>query len=318
MKQRNLLFSIVLLLALYLSAINSAYSQGLTPDDVVSIQTVGAVAMSPNGQHVAYTLSVPRTEQEMRGRNFSELYLLPASGGDPISVIGKPNSAGSPQWGTDGRLYFTARLSDQHAQTQVYSVNASGSDLRRHTAAEYGVSSYSWNRDGSTIAYTSMDPISAERRAEIERGFDMIVAGENLRYMRLWVQPANGEAVQISPEEAYVWDFSWDPNGSRLAIRISDRPGADEDQLFTRIAVIGADGSGMEEWMAAPKKKAAMSWSPDGTRLAVLAGKVFSDPLPQRLWIIDTETGAMRDYTPEEWEGTIESMSWMDDRTVAF
>ena len=308
------LFSTLLIVAF---AIESD-AQGLSPEDVVNIKSVGAVSMSLDGSYIAYTLSVPRSDDESVGRNYSELFIISSGGGESVPVMQKPNSAGSPQWGNDGRLYFTSRITDHHNQTQVYSVNRSGSDLQKHTSAEHGLSSFAWTSDGSTLAYTAMEPVSEERRSLEERGYDMIVAGENLRYMNLWVQPRNGNASKVTPEDLYVWEFSWSPNGNQLALRVTDKPGADEDQMSSRIAVINRDGSGMSEIMSSPKKKAGMSWSPDGSKLALLAGKVYSDPLPHRLWILNSDGSENRDLTPVNWEGSIESVRWMDDRTVMF
>lgn len=293
-------------------------AQGLTPDDVVTLKTVGSVSMSSNGDHIAYTLSVPRYEGESIGRNYSELYIIPSTGGDSIAVIEKPGSAGSPQWGVDGRLYFFSRITEHHNQTQVYSVNASGNDLMRHTSAEHGLSSFSWNADGSVLAYTAMDPVSEEQKRLEEEGFDMIVAGENQRYARLWVQPAGEEATIVTPESMYVWDFEWSTVNNRLAIRVSDEPGADIDQMYSRYALIEQDGSDYVELMSSPRKKAAMSWSPDGQYLAVLAGKVYSDALPQRIWLLNTDGSENRDVTPTAWEGTPESIHWMDSETLLF
>lgn len=318
MKLTRIYFLLILTGFFSISFASLADAQGLTPEDVVSIKTVGAVSLSGDGSYIAYTLIVPRTEEESVGRNYSELYIVPATGGDPIAVKQKPKSAGSPQWGPDNRLYFTARIADLHNQVQVYSVNRQGTDLQKHTSASHGLSSYSWSSDGSVIAYTAMQPVSEERRKMEEKGYDMIVAGENLRYMQLWVQPRDGEAEIVTAEDLYVWDFSWAPNGRQLALRVSDKPGADIEQMYTRYAVINKDGSGLRDLMSSPKKKAAMSWSPDGSKLAVLAGKVYSDPLPQRLWLISVSQGTYRDHTPSGWEGTIESVIWMDDRTVAF
>ncbi len=312
------LFKRLSLVFLFIIAANLLQAQGLTPNDVVSIETVGTVAMSPDGNYVAYTLSVPRTEEDNIGRNFSELYIIPSDGGDAVPVIEKPNSAGSPQWGADGRLYFTTRIADRHNQTQVYSVDRSGGDLQRHTSAEHGLSSFAWTADGSAIAYTAMEPVSEERRQMEQRGYDMIVSGENQRYMRLWVQPRDGDAEIITPEDLYVWDFSWSPEGERLAIRISDEPGADIEQMYSRYAVINRDGSELNEIMTAPKKKAAMSWSPNGNQLAVLAGSVYSDPLPQRIWVLSADGTEMNDLTPVAWEGTVESITWQTNRALLF
>jgi dipeptidyl aminopeptidase/acylaminoacyl peptidase len=293
-------------------------SQSLSPADVTSLAAVSSVEMSRDASRIAYTLSVPRTEDDEIGRNYSELYIIPSSGGTPIPVLEKPNSAGSPQWGADGRLYFTARLTDHNNQTQVYSVNRSGADLQKHTDAEYGLSTFSWSDDGSHIAYTVTDPVTAERREAESKGFDMIVAGENLRYNRLMVQPRDGNAARVSPDDVHVLDFSWAPGGNRIALRVSDEPGADNDQLYSSYVMINRDGSDLKTLLDEPKKKAAMSWSPDGTRLAVLAGKVYSDPLPQRLWVIDTDNAAARDITPGNWEGTPEWVKWMDNSTLMF
>lgn len=293
-------------------------AQGLTPEDVTELKTVGAVSISSEGDHIAYTLSVPRDEGESIGRNYSELYIIPSIGGDPVAVIVKPGSAGSPQWGVDGRLYFVSRITDHHNQSQVYSVNASGDDLMRHTSAEHGISNFSWNADGSMLAYTAMDPVSEEQKKREEEGFDMIVAGENLRYARLWVLARDGEAAIVTPDNMYIWDFSWSPVDNRLAIRVSDAPGADIDQMYTRYALIDQDGSNYVELMSSPRKKAAMSWSPGGQYLAVLAGKVYSDSLPQRIWLLNTDGSEKRDITPNIWEGTPESIHWMDNETLLF
>jgi dipeptidyl aminopeptidase/acylaminoacyl peptidase len=315
---RRYLTFVTLLVFLFLQFHANTIAQGLSPDDVANIKNVSAVAMSPDGESVAYTLSLPRSDDEPVGRNYSELYIIPAAGGDPVPVMEKPGPAASPQWGEDGRLYFISQISDYHNQVQVYSVNRSGEDLQKHTQAEHGLSSFSWSADGSTLAYTTMDPVSDERRELEERGYDMIVAGENLRYMRLWLQPRDGDAEMITPDDLYVWNFSWSPDGEQLAMRVSDKPGADEDQMYTRFSVISKDGTGLLDVMSAPKKKTSVSWSPDGSRLAVLAGKVYSDPLPQRIWIIDLEEGEKKDVTPEYWEGTPEWLTWMDEMTLMF
>ncbi|MEX2462845.1 MAG: S9 family peptidase, partial [Balneolaceae bacterium] len=318
MKSIRSYFISITALILILSWNTHSEAQGLTPDDVVSIESVGAVSMNSDGTYIAYTLSVPRTDDDSVGRNYSELYILSVSGGDPIAIVEKPESAGSPQWGPDNRLYFTSRFDEYHNQTQVYSVNTSGEDLQRHSSSDHGLSSYEWNNDGSVLAYSAMDPVSEELRSLQERGFDMIVAGENQRFMRLWVQPRDGEAERISHEGHYVWSYTWAPSGDRLAVRISDRPGADVDQMYTRYAVVNSDGSGLSELMSSPRKKSAMSWSPDGSKLAVLAGKVYSDPLPQRFWILNTDGTNNEDVTPDGWEGTPESIGWMDNETLWF
>ena len=49
-----------------------------------------------------------------------------------------------------------------------------------------------------------------------------------------------------------------------------------------------------------------------------MAGKVYSDPLAQRIWVIDLETGTQDDYTPDMWEGTPEWIGWKDEDVLYF
>lgn len=307
-----------IIIILFHFSLSAVWAQGITAEDIANIKTVGAVQLSADGAHIAYTLSVPRTAEDEVGRNFSELYVIPAVGGSAVPVVQKPQSAGSPQWGADGRLYFTARFTEHHNQTQVYSVLANGEDLQRHTNSPHGLSSFSWTNDGRYLAYTVLEPLPAEVLERQRRGFDMIVAGENLRYMRLWIQPRDGEAEVITAENVYIWNFAWSPDGQRIAARISDKPGADVEQMYTEFVVMNRDGSNIRALMTESKKKSEIAWSPDGARLAVLAGKVYSDPLPQRIWVLATDGSEKRDVTPRNWEGTPLEIRWTDNRTIMF
>ena len=313
------LYSFCLILVLLMAvSVSESHAQGLSAEDIADIKSVSAVAMSPDGEYIAYTLTVPRGDDDPRGGSFSELYLYPVDGDEPLSVIKKPNSARSPEWGPAGRLYFISYLPEHHRQTQVYSVNREGRDLMRHSRSETGISSFKWSPDGTHLAYRALDPVPSELQRRREQGYDMIVSGENERYMRLWVRERGQNAQPVTSDDIYIWDFSWSSGNDQLSIRYSDKPGADQDMLYTRIAVINRDGSEKQHLMSSDKKKDMMSWSPDGSKLAILAGKVYSDPLPQRLWIVETDGSSKTDITPGDWEGTPEWIGWQDNETLLF
>ncbi len=319
MMTRSFIPSLIVSLAFLFSLpLTADAQQPLSAEDIANIESVGATVLSPNGETIAYTLSVPRTDDEPVGTNYSELYLIDASGGDPVPVVERPVSAASPQWGDDGRLYFAATLEEHHSSRQVYSVNESGSDLQRHTDADHGVGSYAWSPDGNWLAWSASDPVPQDLQEKRDRGYDMIVVGEDEQYTRLWIQPRDGEAEVVTPADLFVRDFEWSPASDRLLLRSSDRPGPDEDFMYSRIDVIDREGEKLYEIMTSPKKKGMMSWSPDGSRVAILAGKVYSDPLAQRIWVASADGSDKRDYTPRDWEGTPEWISWKNDETLLF
>ena len=167
MKHRHVSMNWIAGLTLLVLAPTALVAQAITPEQVVSIEQVGAVAMRPDGQLIAYTLTVPRTADEAFGRPYSELWIVPAAGGDATPVVEAPQSANSPRWSPDGSmLAFGARLGP--GGYQVYVFPTTGGEARALTHSPLGVMSYAWSPDGKSIAYTACepeDPAAADRRA---------------------------------------------------------------------------------------------------------------------------------------------------------
>src|SRR5688500_7338600 len=144
MSIRLVLFSLVV-------AVQTAAAQ-LTPEHVTRLETVTSVAISPDGRHVAYTLSRPRAPEEdtVAGqRAFSELWVAETVGDHPNAIVQRPMSAGGQSWSPDGsRLGFLYR-------GQVYFVPATGGEPRAITNSPTGVVTFHWSPDGRSIAYTA-------------------------------------------------------------------------------------------------------------------------------------------------------------------
>ena len=92
-----------LVLALLLSSWPLAAADTLTPPDVARLKTVSAVAISPDGSRIAYTLSIPRRPmEEDDGPAWAELHVVGRDGASRAFVTGAVNVA-DVAWTKDGR-----------------------------------------------------------------------------------------------------------------------------------------------------------------------------------------------------------------------
>lgn len=80
--------------------------RALRLDDYYRIPSIGSVAMSPNGQWVAYVLT---TREEATNANPGSVWLVPSDGStEPVLVSPDRADASQPEWSDDGRLHFRA------------------------------------------------------------------------------------------------------------------------------------------------------------------------------------------------------------------
>jgi len=286
----------------------------ISPEDLVQIRTVGAVALSPDGQMVAFSVATPRADGEAPGPSRSALYVVPFGGGEATAVVEPPATAGRPAWLPDGRLAFISRR-DDHPAPQVYAMTAPGGTPERLTDSPEGVVAFEVARDGSAVFYTARDAEDPERVRSREAGFDAIVAHEGWRYVRLYRQPMGGERARISPEDRHVNDFAVAPDGRTVAAQMTDTPDMDEDMMFRRLYALSADGGAPQLLAPTEGKLGPMAWSPDSRRVAFLSATRLSDPLPHHVYVAELGSGQARNATPD-YEATVEWMEWMDDGTL--
>lgn len=301
-----------LLAVLLLVAIPGIADAQLTPEHVTRLQSVTGAVISPDGRHVAYTLSRPRAQEEdtLAGlRGYSELWLAEVLGDEPNAIVRAPASASSPAWSPDGsRLGFVQR-------GQVHFIPVTGGEPRALTNSPTGVASFQWSPDGQSIAYTARVPDAPEVVTRRRRGDDVDVASERNRPLQLWIQPVSGGAARpLTPAQHTVRDFTWAPNSQQLAVQITETSDADADLMYRKLYLLTV--SGQQNLVPTAGKLGHMSWSPDGARLAFLGATSFNDPIAQSVFVTTTN-GTPQNLTPN-YEGTAQWVGWQDARTVRF
>src|SRR3990172_7917076 len=89
-----------LLLGAFKSPAEAVEKRAFTFEEMMKIQRVSDPQLSPDGRWVAFTVTVPDIEKNSMN---SDIWLVPASGGEPRQMTRSPKSDERPRWAPDSR-----------------------------------------------------------------------------------------------------------------------------------------------------------------------------------------------------------------------
>jgi dipeptidyl aminopeptidase/acylaminoacyl peptidase len=144
------LFTRVCVLALALCALAPARAQTprarLTVQELLKIRRVADPQLSPDGRWIAYQVTVPDVAAN---RSVTQIYLIPAGGGEPKQLTSGAESASEPRWSPDGKaLAFVTG-------GQVWTMDASGGERKQVTNLSTGADGPLWSPDGKYMLFVS-------------------------------------------------------------------------------------------------------------------------------------------------------------------
>ena len=151
-----------------------------------------------------------------------------------------------PAWSPDGS--HIAFVSDRTGHSEIYIMNADGSNVVRRTFSESYSQNPAWSPDGARIAYSSMSNGSA----------NISVVGA-----------MSGSPSVLFEEPGRIANPSWSPDGTKLAL-VSDWFAYD---FVYDIFTINADGTNLTaltDDIFDHFDYLSPRWSPSGTKIAVM------------------------------------------------
>lgn len=284
---RLFLFSIMLIFG---TSAALAQPTPVTISDFFSIRYVGAPQISPDGAWVAYTV---RQADTLRQTSRTQVWMVPATGGEPLPMTAAGSSAFNPKWSPDGRyLAFTASRGDG-AQTQVWVLDRRGGEARQLTHVEQGINDYAWSPDGSRLLLLIQDanpyPDDEPRPHVIDRlQFKRDYVGYlDRRRVHIYTYTPGGDApVQLTQGDYDHSSAVWSPDGTRIAF-VSNRTEEPDGNIDSNIWVVQADcpeaECGLTQVTRNPGPDTEPAWSPDGRQIAYI-----TNIEPDKFWYATT------------------------------
>jgi dipeptidyl aminopeptidase/acylaminoacyl peptidase len=290
-------------------------------DDFIRIKRVTDLQLSPDGSTIAFVVTVM---DKAANRGASDIWLVPAKGGDPRRLTSSPAADMNPRWSPDGRSI--AFISTRSGSPQVWRIDPNGGEAVQVTRLSTGVSGVVWSPKGTHLAFVSSvfpdcpDDASNLKRMEAAeankvkaRLFDHLL----IRHWNAWwdgtrshlfvVPAAGGTAVDVSPGDFDVppialggsQDYVFSPGETEIAFVRNIDPefrlglGTNNDIFLT-----GLDGGETRKLTVNKANDHSPRFSPDGRFLAYLAmARPGFEADKQSLMLLDLRTGTAENLT---------------------
>jgi len=298
------------------------WAEVLTPEQLLQLKTAGSVRISPDGQYLAYTVSVPRTADDKPGGAYTELYVHHLKSGRTIPFISGQVNVSSLQWKPDGKaLTFTSRRGED-SRSQIWIIDIDGGEARKLSDSETGIIAYQWHPNGRQIAYIAEEPKTAREKALQKKGYEFILFEENLKHKNVYFIDVNPDYTAGPPEQLTrditVWSMQFSPKGDQIALAATEKNLIDHSYMFQRVHILDLNSKQLRQLTNNPGKLDNYAFSPNGQFLAFNAALTRSDHASSQVFVIPVSGGEAQNLTRPNFIGHVQWVGWKNDQTVLY
>lgn len=279
----------------------------ITAEDLLKFKWVRSIALSPDETRIAYTLE---WMDENKKKYWSNLWVIPVSGGTPRPfTFGKVKDS-QPVWSPDGK--FIAFVSTRDEKAGIHLIPADGGEAKQLVTMDGSFDSLSWSPNGEKLlcAFRKNDP------AELDENKKKMAPV--FRHITRLFYRLDGEG--FLPKDGYhIWTFdtvsgkgqqltfgrydetfpTFSPDGKWIAFASNRQPDPDRNSLKIDLWVIPSRGGRMKKIPTPAGPVESPAWSPDGKKIAYLGHANPDDAwgvTNVHLWVVPADgKGAAKD-----------------------
>jgi dipeptidyl aminopeptidase/acylaminoacyl peptidase len=305
-------------LAFVLAAVSVNAQTVPTIEDIISLRSVGAVQVSPDGKAVAYTV---QTTDWNENRYDTEIWLW-REGAPAFQLTNNPKSSSSaPLFSPDGQ--WIAFVSDRGNKSQVYAIRVNGGEPRAVTNEPDGVSFYDWHPDGKRLIFVKPEEEDKMIKTREKRYGAFEADDKEYTLSHLWEIAFRPDMPNPTERPCYetvdslkvkagciVWpkpkritqgaftvtSFKVSPDGSRIAFNHQPDPLINSSWKLD-ISVVDLSSLKVTNVVRNPSADGLEDWSPDSKELLYASNE--SDTVSNyyknaRLFAVELATGKVR------------------------
>jgi Tol biopolymer transport system component len=261
--------------------------RAMTPQDLTRIRFVSDPQLSPDGQRVAFVVTMLSAE---RDEYLANIWVVDTAGGPPRRFTTGPGRDTTPRWSPDGaRLAFIAERQPRQ-KSQLHVMPADGGEPVRLTTLSNGVTEPVWSPDSARLAFVSrlggwQEPDSEEEKhrskpPRIITTMKYKFNNEGFTYDRrphLFVVAADGgEPRQITTGDFVDGDPTWAPDGQFIAF-VSARHAERDYDNAADVWVVAADGGEPRQVTDTAGPLSLPTFAPHGRQLAYLGHRYLHE-----------------------------------------
>lgn len=290
-------------------------------DELLTLKTVGASQISPDGKWVAYTIGYGDFKQDAF---VNQIWLAEVATGRTFQLTRGDKSSINPRWSPDNKwvTFLSNRIDDKN---QIFAIDPLGGEALQLTKSETAINNYAWSEDGETIAYLATEPVPAVSKERKEYLGDFEVIRKEYNFSHIWtikVRDAMSGPVSAKQrtrkKDFNVDSISWSPDNSQIAFSATVNPDLIQG-ITSDIYVLTLADDSVRKVVSQPGPDSGPRWSPDGKQLvfhsAMGASKFFATDT--RLAVVSVAGGTPRSLTDRFDESPI-LVDWKDDGIYFF
>jgi dipeptidyl aminopeptidase/acylaminoacyl peptidase len=291
-------------------------------DAFFAARTFAQTAIAPDGRKIAWVETLVGKDGAPDGN--TTIYLADrdaAAAPSRISAVSGslPCAEGSVAWSSDSKNIAFLSDAARSGQLQLYVTGAAGGPAKKLTNVTGVLASPRWSPDSKSIAVLFTEnvtrpagPLASEppETGEIKDAF--------FEQRLAVVDVTSGEMRQLSPEDMYVYEYDWSPDGRRLVVTAAHGNGDNNWWIAQIYAVDPGSLSPIKPLYKPSLQIARPVFSPDGGRIAFIEGLMSDeDSVGGDVFTIPSAGGKAQNATPEM-KASANWLAWTPDGNILF